>query len=131
MTSLQKSMLSLLKGRSGHFTAESVLTELRKEHPSASLATVYRNLDIFTRERRIRKVPIPEGQSVYEGNMIPHEHAVCAKCGKVSDFTIPRFSELIAENVNGEIVSIDVSVKHICGECQNTTGSETWGISGC
>ena len=124
MTSLQKSMLSLLKERQGHFTAESVLAELRKEHSSASLATVYRNLDIFTRGEQIRKVPIPDGQSVYEGNLIPHEYAVCAICGKVSDFTVPNFSEMIAENVNGKIISIDVSVKYICEGCQNTTGNE-------
>jgi Fur family ferric uptake transcriptional regulator/Fur family peroxide stress response transcriptional regulator len=125
MTSLQKSMLSLLQNRVGHFTAESVLAELRKEHPSASLATVYRNLDIFTREGRIRKVVIPERNSVYEGNLIPHEHAVCAQCGKVSDFTIPNFAELIAENVNGEIIRVDLSVKYICEECKNTTESKT------
>jgi Fe2+ or Zn2+ uptake regulation protein len=69
-------------------------------------------------------VPISDRQSVYEGNLIPHEHAFCAKCGKVSDFTIPDFSEFIAENVNGEVISIDVSVKYICEECQNTTGNE-------
>ena len=120
MTSLQKSMLSLLKDGAGHFTAESVLAELRKEHPSASLATVYRNLDIFTREGRIRKVAIADRYSVYEGNLVPHEHAVCAKCGKVSDFAIPNFSELIAENVNGEIIRVDLSVKYICEECKNT-----------
>jgi Fe2+ or Zn2+ uptake regulation protein len=124
MTGLQKAMLSLLKNRPGHFTAESVLAELRKERPSASLATVYRNLDIFTREGQIRKVPIPDGYSVYEGNLIPHEHAVCVRCGKVSDLTVPNFSRLIAENVKGEIIGVDLSVRYICEECQNTTGSE-------
>jgi Fe2+ or Zn2+ uptake regulation protein len=121
MTGLQKSILSLMKDRRGHFTAEELLAELRKTHPSASLATVYRNLDIFTGEGAIRKIPIADGKNVYEGNVAPHEHAVCARCGRISDFTIPGLRPLAERYYGGEIIGLDLIVKCICEQCRAET----------
>jgi Fe2+ or Zn2+ uptake regulation protein len=114
---MQKAMLELLKSRREHFTAERVLVSMRKNFPTVCLATVYRNLDIFTREGKARRVSIPGGASYYEGNIAPHDHAVCLHCGKVSDVIVPGLRELIASNLNGEIVSVDMTVNFLCREC--------------
>jgi Fe2+ or Zn2+ uptake regulation protein len=118
MTSLQKSMLSLIKGSRRHFTAEDVLAGLRSEYPTVSIATVYRNLDIFTRKGQIKKITIADGKSICEGNLLPHEHTICVKCGKISDFSVPNLTDIIAYSVAGEVVSFDLIVQNICAECQ-------------
>jgi Fe2+ or Zn2+ uptake regulation protein len=114
---MQKAMLALLKGRKGHFTAERVLVSMRESFPTVCLATVYRNLDIFTREGKVRRISNPGGARYYEGNLTPHDHAVCLRCGKVSDVTVPGLRELVASNLNGEIVSVDMTVNFLCREC--------------
>jgi len=119
MTSLQNRMLTLLKEKHGHFTAENILADLRTTHPTAAIATVYRNLDIFVRDGKVRKIPIDGGKNVYEGNIAPHEHAICTKCGALFDFAIPNFSALIAENVNGDVIDVELNVKFICEKCRN------------
>ncbi|MDR3149224.1 MAG: transcriptional repressor [Oscillospiraceae bacterium] len=118
MTSLQKSTLSLIKGSRGHFTAEDVLAGLRSEYPTVSIATVYRNLDIFTREGQIKKITVADSKSIYDGNLLPHEHTICVKCGKISDFPAPNLIDIIADSIAGEVVSFDLIVQNICAECQ-------------
>jgi Fe2+ or Zn2+ uptake regulation protein len=115
-------MLSLLKSRGGHFTAERLLAALRENFPGVCLATVYRNLDIFTRGGKIRRVSIPNGASYYEGNIAPHDHAVCVRCGKVLDITVPGLREFIASNLDGEIASVDMTVNFVCRECSEAAG---------
>ncbi|MDR0936719.1 MAG: transcriptional repressor [Oscillospiraceae bacterium] len=119
MSVLQDAMLSLLKNiRIGeHFTAEQILRELRAAHFSVSLATVYRNLGIFTSEGRIRRVSVAGGPKFYEGNVLPHDHAVCLRCGRISDFALPGLLDLVSENLKGEIISADLTVNYICRDC--------------
>jgi Fe2+ or Zn2+ uptake regulation protein len=114
---MQKAMLELLKSRKGHFTAELVLVSMRENFPTICLATVYRSLDIFTREGKVRRISNPGGARYYEGNLAPHDHAVCLRCGKVSDITVPGLREVIASNLNGKIVSVDMTVNFLCRGC--------------
>jgi Fe2+ or Zn2+ uptake regulation protein len=117
MSRLQAAVYALLRNNRGHFTAEQILIELRREHPTASLATVYRTLDIFTREGKIRRVLVPDGSGCYEGNLAPHDHAVCVHCGRITDFTVPGLAKLTASNIDGELVSLDLIVKYVCSAC--------------
>jgi Fe2+ or Zn2+ uptake regulation protein len=119
MSKLQQAMLSLLQNSKGHFTAEQILAKLREDYPTASLATVYRTLDIFTREGKIRRVSFADSPKFYESNMIPHDHAVCLHCGRVSDLTVPGLAKLVAENIQGEVVSLDLNVNCICADCSS------------
>jgi Fur family ferric uptake transcriptional regulator/Fur family peroxide stress response transcriptional regulator len=117
MSVLQDATLSLLKNTAGHFTAEQILRELRAADLSVSLATVYRTLGIFTAEGKIRRVSVSGGPKYYEGNILPHEHAVCLDCGKVSDLTLPGLADLVAAKLQGEIISTDLTVSYICRDC--------------
>jgi Fe2+ or Zn2+ uptake regulation protein len=121
---LQDSMLSLIKNNEGHFVAEDILIRLRENFPTVSLATVYRNLDKFTREEKIRRVAIVGCPGFYEGNLNPHDHAVCLRCGRVADITIPGLKQLAADSIQGEIVSLDLNVNYICRKCLEEANGE-------
>ncbi|MDR0840087.1 MAG: transcriptional repressor [Christensenellaceae bacterium] len=125
MSVLQTSMLAILKENRGHFTAGQILTLLRKTFPTASLATVYRNLDIFTREGKIRRVALADSPKYYEMNLAPHGHAVCLHCGQVVDLMAPEeLSGLIAGSLQGKLLSTDLTVHYICKRCLKKMGGE-------
>jgi Fe2+ or Zn2+ uptake regulation protein len=118
-------MLAILRENPGHFTAEQLLAMLRRTHHRASPATVYRNLDIFTREGKIRRVALADSPKFFEGNLTPHDHAVCLHCGQVTDLiALKGLSELVAGNIQGELISTDLTVNYICNDCAGKTGGE-------
>lgn len=98
-------------------TAEQVLLEVRQTHPTASLSTIYRNLNLFAEAGRIRRIQRASGADYYERNLSPHDHAYCAKCGRVSDFVIPGLTDFLAENFEHPIVSFELLVNYVCPAC--------------
>jgi len=68
-----------------HPTADEIYLHLKKDHPRLSLATVYRNLNIYAEEGKVRKVSIPGDSERFDFNLSNHEHFYCEKCNKVYD----------------------------------------------
>jgi Fur family peroxide stress response transcriptional regulator len=68
-----------------HPTADEIYLYLKKDHPRLSLATVYRNLNIYTEAGKIRKVSIPGDSDRFDFNLSYHEHFYCEHCKKVYD----------------------------------------------
>jgi Fe2+ or Zn2+ uptake regulation protein len=118
MTKIQESILSTIAASSGHMTADQVLVELRQLHPSVSLSTIYRNLNIFAAAGRIRRIQRATGADYYEKNLAPHDHAYCQRCGKVSDFVIPGLTDFLTENFEHPIVSFELLVNYVCPACR-------------
>lgn len=85
MTRQRRIMMEVLDRTNWHPTAEEIYTVVRERAPRISLGTVYRNLDVLAREGMIRKLEVTSTQRRYDGNPKPHYHALCLKCGVVSD----------------------------------------------
>ncbi|MBW2967650.1 transcriptional repressor [Candidatus Woesearchaeota archaeon] len=77
-------ILEHLRSVKTHPTAEMVYDAVRKEIPSLSLATVYRNLNSMAERGDILKLEI-NGEFRFDGDTCHHQHCVCRKCGKVID----------------------------------------------
>lgn len=67
-----------------HPTAEEVHHAVRKEIPTISLATVYRNLDKLVRQGKAIKFSI-DNESHYDADLSEHQHFVCEACGNIMD----------------------------------------------
>lgn len=117
MTRIQKAILDIVKSSKQHLSATQVYDILKAKFPSVSLGSVYRNLNQFADSGLIRRVSRLNAADFYEGNTKPHDHSVCACCGKVSDIHIPGMKEFIESNVNGKMVSFDLIVNIICPGC--------------
>lgn len=89
MTNQRIKILEYLRSVKTHPTAEMVYEGVKKDLPAISLATVYRNLNLLAEQGEILKLEIG-GEFRFDGDICSHLHAVCTKCGKVSDIMDPK-----------------------------------------
>ena len=75
-------ILEYLEGVKTHPTAETIYREVKKELPTITLATVYRNLNLLADEGKIVKLEI-NNEYHFDADRSNHQHGVCKKCGKI------------------------------------------------
>lgn len=85
MTKQKKLIYDLLSSTKSHPTADWLYDEARKVIPDISLGTVYRNLQVLSREKQIQELNYGKAQSRFDANPAPHYHFVCRDCGSVID----------------------------------------------
>jgi Fur family peroxide stress response transcriptional regulator len=69
-----------------HPSAQTVYDEVRRVHPTVSLATVYKTLQILTEHDLIQELDLPESHARFDSCMDPHINLVCMWCGNIQDF---------------------------------------------
>lgn len=110
-TKNKEKILQLLSKAKKAYTAQ----EIHKELDAMDLATVYRNLNKFVEEGRIRELRIRKGESIYEINIDNHEHAVCNKCGKLKHINIDKDKlKSTLDLKDFEIEDIEINIKGHC-----------------
>jgi len=87
-------ILELLGQTESHPTADWLYQKLKKEFPTLSLGTVYRNLNILVEQKLIQKLPFGSTHDKYEVIKSPHYHLVCENCGSVQDFNMPQYTDI-------------------------------------
>ena len=120
MTENAKIILETINNSSDHLTAEEIFFKLKEQSYKIVLPTVYNNLNTLYREGLIRKVSI-EGKPDHYDKAIKHDHLICQKCGKISDFNFNDLTNSINEQLNDSIISYDLKVNYICDECKKNS----------
>lgn len=69
-----------------HPSAESILEEVKKQHPNIAPGTVYKVLDTLVRKELIKKVPTDNGVMRYDGIIETHHHLYCSKSNTIQDY---------------------------------------------
>ena len=113
-------ILSNLRGRTDHPTAEDVYTALKPGCPGLSLATVYRNLNCFCEAGLAVRLP-SAGKDRFDGNVEPHCHFVCERCGELTDIFSDAPMQLArkVERESGCRIKSEIVVLHgICKTCR-------------
>lgn len=103
-----------------HPTAAKVYEDLRAEYPNISLGTVYRNLNFLVEQGEVIKIACDDGSDHYDGNLTPHYHFICRKCGQVTDIDIPSLDHinvLASSNFEGTIDGHVTYFYGVCKEC--------------
>lgn len=112
-------ILRALNGKGVHRTAEEILQEVRKTEPGIGLATVYRNLNLFTEQKLIQKIEGP-GWSCYDGNPVPHDHFHCVRCGLIEDYPSDyseKMDQTAEEITGGRVLYHSTTYEGICSHC--------------
>lgn len=81
----RSAILSCLQSTHSHPSAEMVYELLQQTHPDISLATVYRNLNLFKSQGLIRSLGSVDGAERFDAVTTPHVHFLCTLCGEVTD----------------------------------------------
>lgn len=109
-----------------HPTASEVYEKVKQINSSASLCTVYRNLKSLAEEGVLRYIHVSTGADRFDHDTSEHYHAICDKCGRVTDVFIPYFSD-IDDKVNCGIefsdIKHDIIFTGTCRECIKKTNN--------
>ncbi|QIB70283.1 transcriptional repressor [Aminipila butyrica] len=112
-------IFEIIKDSSEHMTAEEIFMKAKKEQPSIAMGTVYRNLGLMTADGEIRRISMPDSPDRYDKSVSPHEHLICANCGKLSDVSVPDLKAYLAKQIDIEILAYELNLKYICNECKS------------
>ena len=111
---------SFLETRKDHPTADTVYRNVRNQNPRISLGTVYRNLTLLAEEGEIRRLNVGDGVDRFDGDVSPHYHFVCRKCGSVIDLdmgSIESITSAAAANFDGRIEGHSTYFYGTCRRC--------------
>ena len=118
---LQKQIVKdALYALGNHPTAEEVYTEVHKDHPSVSKATVYRILGNMAESKNALRLVCPGGADCFDHRLDSHYHIKCEKCGRIYDVDIP-YMENLNDLVSKEftVFSHQIIFSGICRNCKN------------
>ncbi|AHN28980.1 MULTISPECIES: ferric iron uptake transcriptional regulator [Snodgrassella] len=105
-----------------HMSAEDVYRRLLDEGVEIGVATIYRVLTQFEQANILLRHHFETGKAVYELNRGGHhDHLVCIKCGKVTEFCseeIEKLQKKIADDNGYRIVDHALYMYGVCTECQ-------------
>ncbi|MBN1838999.1 MAG: transcriptional repressor [Campylobacterales bacterium] len=117
--------ISVLKelGRKTHPTMDDLYEALKRENPSMSLATVYKNIATLKEKGVVIEVNVADGKMRYDIYSRPHIHLVCQGCGAIEDIdcdkSLYQYQGCLEEKKNIKIERMDIiaSVK-FCSLCK-------------
>ena len=112
-------ILTDLKNRCDHPTAEMVYESVVKKCPAISLGTVYRNLNTLAENGQILKLNV-DGAVHFDGCTDCHYHMMCNSCKRVFDKWIKTLPKELSEiNENGfKVNEVSVTLYGVCKDCQ-------------
>lgn len=114
-------ILKVLQENVVHPTADFIYELIKKELPSISLATVYRNLNQLAEAGEICKIESLDGAVHFDCNTHKHYHFICIKCNKVYDVpydVAPELEDKVLEKTGLQVIKHDIAFKGICQHCQ-------------
>lgn len=104
-----------------HPSIGQIYKDLLPVIPSLSKTTLYNMLKLFAQKKVALQLQLDEKNLLFDGDVRPHAHFQCLRCGKVFDIfsdTLPEI-EAITRNKIGDltIVSTDLSYHGYCKKC--------------
>ncbi len=115
-------ILNALQETTVHPTADWVYARLKPRYPNLSLGTVYRNLKKFCETGKAISVGVINGQEHFDGQVEPHAHFVCKRCGAVLDIPEEFFRQEdyaeISNRFHLKVEGARVLFEGICPACE-------------
>jgi Fur family peroxide stress response transcriptional regulator len=90
--------------------------------PSISLATVYKNLQLFSDIGLIQEMGFRDGSTRYDPEPNFHINLVCNKCGSIEDFdsiTLEKIVPNLNERTGFKVLSHSIEVRGLCSHCRS------------
>lgn len=126
VTPQRLAVCELVLSSKDHPTVDQIYQEVRKKHPTMSLATVYQTLHLLTEIGLLQELEFSDCISRYDPNTSPHINIVCKRCGRIRDHNSKGVKELwrkVVEGLGFEPVGQRIDVYENCDKCQKARRS--------
>ncbi len=103
-----------------HPTAEMIYQSLRVAHPTMSLATVYKTMEIFEKIGLVKVLDVGDDCSHYDWDTNNHPHIRCTVCNKVEDLegiNMHEVSEMVETTSEYTVTGQQISFEGVCPMC--------------
>ena len=121
MTPQRLAIVKILAKSEDHPTVENIHDRIRKDFPTMSLATVYKNIELIKSLGEVLELGFPDGSNRYDGNKPnPHPHVICIKCKKIFDPDLDSLDEMqkeVALETHFKILYHRLDFFGICSKC--------------
>jgi Fur family peroxide stress response transcriptional regulator len=98
---LEASIIKALRGKGYKATPQQIAISRfalsGHDHPTVSLATVYKTIQILKKAGLIQELSLPQDQTRFDSDMKPHINLVCLKCGNIKDLADPAVQEIVTK----------------------------------
>ena len=109
-------------GSRDHPTAQRIFREVKKVHPTVSLATVYKTLQILTELHLVQELAFPNEENRFDSFVEPHLNVVCVRCGEVIDINDSSTREIVLRAAAKTRYTVTEQRFDIYGICQKCKG---------
>jgi Fur family peroxide stress response transcriptional regulator len=106
-----------------HPSAQTVYDMVKKIHPTVSLATVYKTLEVLRDLDLVQEINFPKGQARFDSYMKPHINLVCLKCGSITDLDdviVKEITRKVTVSTKFKPTGQRMDVYGICQKCSGT-----------
>lgn len=131
MTKQRRVILSELKKLKTHPSADELHQRVRRVLPRISLGTVYRNLEVLSREGSIEKLEVGGSQRRYDANTTAHYHVRCVKCGRVEDVSVQPVKSIerrVRAATDYEVLGHSLEFVGLCPRCKASRMKDQSGL---
>jgi len=126
-TEQRAAVFRYLRNTSSHPTADEVFSQVRREVPGISLATVYKSLETLVGCGLATKLTYGDGSARYDGRTDDHHHLRCLECeavvdlpGRVDDREVAR---LEAAAAGFQVTGYRLELTGYCPACAPVEGA--------
>ena len=109
LTKQRKAVWDELEKSNDHYDADRIYENIKAKKISVSRATVYRTLDVLSKNKFIRKLDVGDGRIRYEAKTSKdhHDHMICLETGKIIEFfneDLEKLQDEIAKKYGYKVV---------------------------
>jgi len=123
-TKQRKLILKELSKLKTHPTAEEIFLLVKKQQPSISLGTVYRNLNFLKKQNKILELSLEKNFNRYDANIHKHYHFYCNKCKKIFDIEqlsiLEKLKNELYNKINFQVINYNINFYGYCKKCNNS-----------
>ena len=126
ITPQRLAIVNMLAKSEGHPSVETIHGQIKKDFPTMSLATVYKNILLIKSLGEVLELGFPDGSNRYDGNKPnPHPHVICIKCKTIVDpdlDDLDAMKKAVASVTKFKILNHRLDFFGICSNCMAREG---------
>lgn len=123
LTRKRQDILEQVYAYNGHFQAEDLLVQMRRNGYLASRPTIYRTLPLLVKSGLLTEFIDAQKNTRYESihSLREHAHLICLRCSQIVEFREPKINALqkaVCEEHGFKSVRFRNEIIGYCAECQ-------------